>query len=1593
MKGLFALLLMLVLLWQPLFPLIDLGVKAMEKEDFHDIDNHWAKEDLLDLISKGLIQGVNENGVLVVKPNAKVTRAEFITVLVRSLYGKDELDRLVGEINFTSFSDTQNHWGKKYIEIAKKEEITSGYSDGSFKPNSLITRAEIVAMLVRAYKIEGEGDASVFSDVGKNHWAFKEIGIAANQEIVKGSGGKFFPNDQAKRAESMVMVSRTLKMIEMKEKEPKTDPEIISMGNKMTLKVKGNTPVKPNETVDIHIDGEFLTHIKDVTWEASSGSILVSDNKKSVTWKAPATGELVSKIKANIHLQKGEKEGKVSKTVDIDIVKIEGQQESSSPSAPQPFAVKINMDDMIITEYDGKDTIYLNHKLETLSGTVTGASALKSLAYTVKAGTMVVKEGTITPSAQWKIEELSLIRGLNTVTVTATDNQQKTASVSIQIDNVSEKNTVGLVLDSGDQDGDLLLNWEEEYYKTDPSKQDTDSDGLSDYLEIYLFKTDPLKADTDKNGVLDGNEDADLDILTNTEEIHLGSNPFELDTDGDGLNDGDEVKNHHTDLLMFDTDQDGLSDGSEVLKKNVFDTDPLNPDSDGDGILDGDEKVTQELESVETLDLGKGLEVSLSMDASGDLNIHSYAALDGFASEMIGTEGIVGEPIDLVIQSDFENAFLSFTYDEQNLNGINESDLGVFYFNPETQLLELVENQSVDVNTNKVTAQLDHFSTYLLGDVALWSSTWSKDSRPVDPEAYMHAKPLDIVFVIDSSDTMDANDPEDFRKEVVSKLMRESLLEDDRIAIVDMQEFASLIRPFTFIGPNESPARNDIKTSLELIDSQGGTNIFSGLDTAISHLEKDKRKIEDGEDVEVQKHIILLTDWNSHGWYGRHSTKYTGGEDGLYKNEAGEVIMYPTAEEEHERLMQRARKEQIRINTFLLNATNSVLESDRRVLKAIAAITGGNYSSLDESDVMDFVKRSYEEINKDSDGDGVPDQFETQVCYIRGTMGKYWEPTDPNNPDSDGDGLGDLEETGTRYYSPLTKKLYCSLNVITDLDWVHEDEGRSMIMPFYKSGFTIATDKINLSKLFAYSSLYGQKNLLVGKSNPNKADTDGDGKPDHVDQLQRIPFKPPIVMLHGICSNTSTAWGADTYLDNFDPLGGLCDSQDDGDGQSGDFIRDIGIRQVFGAEKISPSAQGYKYKKNDNIDFSDIDAQFIRDVGYFIGSGNKVGGKADAGDKADAFYGKECSKGSTGFYRNLAVLLECSKLTRNVDFFAFNWDAGNNIDYASRSLKFFLNGLEDNFFKKINYRDIYDEKGRSQFILIGHSAGGLVSRMYIENKMTNSDPNIYRLITVDTPHWGSNYARGFGNPGCVTEVLSDLDRDDSNLWYNYPQGEQGGCASSKSRGDNLKLNHPTTEYFFIGGINAYEWEEVKKKNGDGGIYEFTQRMIQIKDKLNSPKDLYEKLAKSNLPYLIKNGDKIENVGINKTWNEFCVKSKQNGLLNDHVECSGEWAFGDNAVSLASQMGIFSPSQKNKFTSSYTDHMKVVEAKSRFVVYGSQKRISEHSNIEHNPDVLELIYQLTNVKYNGSSYNHSETLISSILSRGSSRTSQTGWGPY
>lgn len=242
-------------------------------------------------------------------------------------------------------------------------------------------------------------------------------------------------------------------------------------------------------------------------------------------------------------------------------------------------------------------------------------------------------------------------------------------------------------VDTKDTDQDGLYDKVERYIGSEIDRSDSDNDGLDDYYEVMILRTDPTKLDSDNNGISDSLEDNDGDGLTNLEEYYLGTDPWIQDMDGDGLLDGEEVKQYKTDPFKFDTDDDGVDDYTEIQ----LELNPLLADTDGNGVIDSKEMIPQTT-CIELEDCTVLTGVSISMKTN--ILLKDELEVDISEEMKIGTldKSIVleGEIINANIPAN-----LSFYYDQQLLE-CEPRELSIYEFDgSEWSKLETI------VDTNK----------------------------------------------------------------------------------------------------------------------------------------------------------------------------------------------------------------------------------------------------------------------------------------------------------------------------------------------------------------------------------------------------------------------------------------------------------------------------------------------------------------------------------------------------------------------------------------------------------------------------------------------------------------------------------------------------------------------------------------------------------------------------------------------------------------------------------------------------------------------------------------------------------------------------
>ncbi len=106
------------------------------------------------------------------------------------------------------FSDISGHWAEADIKQAVSDGIVKGYTDGTFKPDATVTRAEFAVMLMNALKPTGKGVELSFTD-SIPVWAQTSIAQALEADIVRGYEDKTFrPSASISRSELVVMIAR-----------------------------------------------------------------------------------------------------------------------------------------------------------------------------------------------------------------------------------------------------------------------------------------------------------------------------------------------------------------------------------------------------------------------------------------------------------------------------------------------------------------------------------------------------------------------------------------------------------------------------------------------------------------------------------------------------------------------------------------------------------------------------------------------------------------------------------------------------------------------------------------------------------------------------------------------------------------------------------------------------------------------------------------------------------------------------------------------------------------------------------------------------------------------------------------------------------------------------------------------------------------------------------------------------------------------------------------------------------------------------------------------------------------------------------------
>jgi hypothetical protein len=168
---------------------LDLSGEGSLQQEFSDVsDSNWAEDYIQTLYYNGITSGYGDGTY---RPSLNVDRAQMAVYIIRALEG-DPTEECASD----PFTDVPaSHWACKYIKRISDLGISSGYGDGTYRPNNLVTRAEMAVYVIRA--LEGDPTEECASD------PFSDLGISSGY-----GDATYRPNNLVTRAQMAVYITK-----------------------------------------------------------------------------------------------------------------------------------------------------------------------------------------------------------------------------------------------------------------------------------------------------------------------------------------------------------------------------------------------------------------------------------------------------------------------------------------------------------------------------------------------------------------------------------------------------------------------------------------------------------------------------------------------------------------------------------------------------------------------------------------------------------------------------------------------------------------------------------------------------------------------------------------------------------------------------------------------------------------------------------------------------------------------------------------------------------------------------------------------------------------------------------------------------------------------------------------------------------------------------------------------------------------------------------------------------------------------------------------------------------------------------------------
>jgi hypothetical protein len=216
---------------------------------FNDVPaNHWSTKAIYDLTNRKVVQGYGNN---IFGFGDNVTRGQVARMIYAYVKPAD------ADASFKNpFTDIKGHMFEREILALAKAGLVSGYGEGKYGPDDVLTREQMAQVLTNAFKFKATKTTS-FTDIDKNSWALKAISALEENGVTIGTGGKMYsPYAHVTREQYSQFLYNSINVIEKETKpevkpdpKPETKPE-----EKPEVKPDPKPETKPEEKPEVKPD-------------------------------------------------------------------------------------------------------------------------------------------------------------------------------------------------------------------------------------------------------------------------------------------------------------------------------------------------------------------------------------------------------------------------------------------------------------------------------------------------------------------------------------------------------------------------------------------------------------------------------------------------------------------------------------------------------------------------------------------------------------------------------------------------------------------------------------------------------------------------------------------------------------------------------------------------------------------------------------------------------------------------------------------------------------------------------------------------------------------------------------------------------------------------------------------------------------------------------------------------------------------------------------------------------------------------------------------------------------------------------------------